>query len=60
MIDCLNHRPQARITWQLGLDAMSLVSVDRVEAGTEVFNNYGPKANEECMFPRPDHSSGQR
>lgn len=53
MIDCLNHRPKARITWQPGPDAMSLVSVDRMEAGTEVFNNYGPKANGERTFPRP-------
>lgn len=49
VVDSLNHRPQAKITWQPGSNALSLVSVDRIEAGVEVFNNYGPKANEECL-----------
>ncbi|KAF8542264.1 hypothetical protein BDD12DRAFT_729499 [Trichophaea hybrida] len=59
IVDSLNHRPRAKITWQPGSDALSLVSVDRIEAGDEIFNNYGPKANEELLlgygFATPDN-----
>ncbi|CCX10593.1 hypothetical protein FPQ18DRAFT_6260 [Pyronema domesticum] len=48
-VDSLNHKPHTAITWQPTADRLSLISGQQVEAGEEIFNNYGPKANEELL-----------
>ena len=56
LLDALNHRPRARITWVPGADALSFATVDATPAGVEIFNNYGAKGNEErtppSLYPR--------
>jgi hypothetical protein len=50
LIDFLNHRPRARIVWQPTPQALEVLSVDGMEEGVQVYNNYGPKGNEECVY----------
>ncbi|KAJ2800241.1 hypothetical protein H4R20_004132 [Coemansia guatemalensis] len=62
LLDMMNHRPQARITWLVDSDSgsISFVAGSNVAAGSEVANNYGAKSNEElllgygfCASPNP-------
>ncbi|KAI7866154.1 hypothetical protein BDF14DRAFT_1816675, partial [Spinellus fusiger] len=65
LVDALNHKPNTKITWERhGVDPtgmLSFVSGQHYEAGEEVFNNYGPKSNEELLlgygfcFPVNEH-----
>lgn len=47
-IDLLNHYPSAKVTWQWGHSDCSIVNGDAVGRTTQIWNNYGPKSNEEC------------
>jgi hypothetical protein len=50
LLDAMNHRPRSRITWQpREEEELGFVTVDTVECG-EVWNNYGPKGNEELLL----------
>lgn len=49
LLDILNHKPRTRITWQAGKDVIGFVGEELLKAGTEVFNNYGPKPNQQCI-----------
>ncbi|KAI4260494.1 MAG: hypothetical protein L6R42_004024 [Xanthoria sp. 1 TBL-2021] len=49
-LDLLNHSPAARVTWQWTEDACNILSDQQLSIGTEVFNNYAPKSNEELMM----------
>jgi hypothetical protein len=50
VLDILNHSPTARVEWQRGADAVTFISCDAIGAGAEVYNNYGPKGNEELLL----------
>ncbi|CAG8465955.1 17519_t:CDS:2 [Acaulospora colombiana] len=51
LADSLNHRPRQRITWKVqGRSALHLITEDGIEAGEQVFNNYGTKSNEELLI----------
>ncbi|PIA16866.1 SET domain-containing protein, partial [Coemansia reversa NRRL 1564] len=52
LLDMMNHRPQARITWLVDSDSgsISFVAGSDVTAGSEVANNYGAKSNEELLL----------
>ena len=49
-VDSLNHRRGEKVGWLSGEDALSLVTDADVSAGVELFNNYGPKSNEEWLL----------
>ena len=47
VFDLANHRPDVRVTWEWNHSDCRLKIDERLEAGAEVYNNYGPKSNEE-------------
>ena len=59
ILDMLNHKPLTKITWQPGQNDIGFTGEEFLEKGTEVFNNYGPKPNQQCLYPwsLPDHPS---
>ncbi|KAG0638467.1 hypothetical protein HOY80DRAFT_967431 [Tuber brumale] len=50
LIDSLNHYPVTKITWQPSDTSLRIISGAGVSAGAEVYNNYGPKPNEELLM----------
>lgn len=50
LLDTLNHRPSARILWVADEDTVRFVSDELVLSGSQVFNNYGNRPNEELLF----------
>jgi hypothetical protein len=50
VFDLANHDPKARMIWQKGTGSVTLVNKDVVGKGGQVFNNYGPKGNEELLM----------
>lgn len=51
-VDALNHKPRAAVLWD-GTSSTSGFTVSvcaPVAAGDQVFNNYGPKSNEELLL----------
>jgi hypothetical protein len=51
VIDYFNHRFGEKVSWNMDKGDFSLVLESDVDAGTQIFNNYAPKGNEECMYP---------
>lgn len=51
-LDAANHSPESKVDWTFGAGYFSIAtSTDmQVEAGAEVFNNYGPKSNGELLL----------
>ena len=55
LLDMLNHKYAAPIIWQSGgggagsAPTVGLAVGEDVEAGAEIFNNYGPKSNQELL-----------
>jgi hypothetical protein len=47
MIDMFNHHFGAKVEWQLNGGTFSLCLEEKVEQMQQIFNNYGPKGNEE-------------
>lgn len=47
VFDLANHRPDARVTWEWNPSDCRLIIDKLLEAGAQVYNNYGPKSNEE-------------
>ena len=47
ILDVANHNPCVRVVWIIGEDGYTLLNEDVVCAGEQIFNNYGPKGNEE-------------
>ena len=47
LLDTLNHKPHTHITWMRNGDpetgALSFVTGNEIQAGEQIFNNYGPK-----------------
>ena len=48
IMDMLNHRPNRPVTWLKSSNTITFIAETAYEANTEIFNNYGPKGNEEC------------
>ncbi|KAM0788417.1 hypothetical protein ACM66B_001554 [Microbotryomycetes sp. NB124-2] len=66
-VDMLNHDLSSKVTWRTSEytnnGAVSLVVESATQAGSQIFNNYGPKPNEEFMLgygflPRLDQRVG--
>jgi hypothetical protein len=49
-IDIGNHNPNARVNWTYDLDRFSLSVSEKIEIGSQVYNNYGPKSSEELLM----------
>lgn len=47
ILDLLNHKPNHPVTWLTGERKITFTAETTYAAGDEIFNNYGPKANEE-------------
>ncbi|KAJ1917443.1 hypothetical protein H4219_003186 [Mycoemilia scoparia] len=50
LLDMLNHRPTQPITWDSTDSSIKFIFRDSFEAGEQVFNNYGPKSNQELLM----------
>ncbi|KAJ2661709.1 hypothetical protein IWW48_002255 [Coemansia sp. RSA 1200] len=50
MLDMFNHMPMRKVTWELTGDGVQFVTNEKLRAGAQVFNNYGPKSNEELLM----------
>ncbi|CAO0790008.1 unnamed protein product [Mucor circinelloides] len=54
LVDALNHKPNTKITWSRNGDpetgSLSFVAGQAYNMGEEIFNNYGPKSNEELLL----------
>ena len=48
VFDLANHDPDVKVTWQPSAEGVSLICNEDIDSGAEIFNNYGPKGNEEC------------
>jgi hypothetical protein len=46
-IDLLNHNPAAKVTWHWGHSECSFSNNEVIPGGSQIWNNYGPKSNEE-------------
>ena len=49
-LDLLNHSPFSRITWDWWPTTCAIRTDEELLEGSQIFNNYGPKENEECQF----------
>ncbi|KJX94908.1 hypothetical protein TI39_contig4150g00009 [Zymoseptoria brevis] len=60
VIDVPNHSPTARVDWAFDPGRFSITIKDPIPGGEEVYNNYGPKSNDELLlgygFCIPDNS----
>ena len=48
-LDFLNHSPTARVAWDWGPTTCAIRTDAELSEGHQIFNNYGPKSNEECL-----------
>jgi hypothetical protein len=49
-MDVGNHNPNARVDWTYDPESFSLSVSDRIEPASQLYNNYGPKSNEELLM----------
>lgn len=49
-LDMLNHSESAKVDWEFGSDGSIIKTEEVIEAGKEIFNNYGPKSNAELII----------
>jgi hypothetical protein len=49
-IDIGNHNPNARVDWAYESDRFNLTVSEKIEPGSQVYNNYGPKSSEELLM----------
>ncbi len=47
--DAFNHRPLTKIEWSCTDRGFSMKIIEALSVGSEIYNNYGPKTNEERM-----------
>lgn len=47
-VDLLDHCPLVKVTWLWGQSDCSIIIDDPIELASKIWNNYGPKSNEEC------------
>lgn len=61
VIDLLNHKPAAKVTWEVRGDRFLFTGDEKAVVGEQVFNNYGAKGNEELLlaygFCLPDNKA---
>lgn len=50
VLDILNHRYRTPIAWERTDQGLQFVVQERIPRGAEIFNNYGPKSNEEFLM----------
>ncbi|KAK3268723.1 hypothetical protein CYMTET_22789 [Cymbomonas tetramitiformis] len=50
LLDILNHKYKTPITWVADRESVGMRVGAEVDAGCEIFNNYGPKGNEELLY----------
>lgn len=50
VLDSLNHKPETPVFWKASSDSFTFSAGYEVKAGQEIFNNYGPKGNEELLM----------
>lgn len=50
MQDIANHSNDAHVDWAFDAGRFGITVNDTIEAGAEVFNNYGPKTNDELLL----------
>nr|OQO17909.1 hypothetical protein B0A51_15794 [Rachicladosporium sp. CCFEE 5018] len=50
VIDSANHTVDSKVDWTFDPGRFSLATVDSIQAGVEVNNNYGPKGNDELLL----------
>ena len=46
----LNHSENAKVDWEFGSDGSIIKTEQVIDAGKEIFNNYGPKSNAELII----------
>lgn len=46
--DLINHRPEAKMTWGKGATHMGFILEEKALPGKPIWNNYGPKSNQQC------------
>ncbi|KAL9103111.1 MAG: hypothetical protein Q9163_001822 [Psora crenata] len=49
-LDLLNHSPSAKVVWDWGRNDCTIRVDESLTGGSEIFNNYGPKGNEELLM----------
>ena len=49
-LDMLNHSENAKVDWVFGSDGSIIKTEEVIDAGKEIFNNYGPKSNAELII----------
>ncbi|KAK6442425.1 hypothetical protein LTR95_001333 [Oleoguttula sp. CCFEE 5521] len=50
VIDSANHTVETKVDWTFDPGRFSLATVDAIQSGVEVNNNYGPKGNDELLL----------
>jgi hypothetical protein len=50
LLDILNYKPGAQVEWQPRFSYVGLQVLEQQESGQEIFNNYGPRDNENLML----------
>lgn len=48
--DLINHQPEAKMTWGKGDTHMSFILEEEAMPGKPIWNNYGPKSNQQCKW----------
>ncbi|KAJ3127507.1 hypothetical protein HK098_006285 [Nowakowskiella sp. JEL0407] len=49
ILDMLDHKPNHKVEWRTTKSGVSLVFQDPIQAGDTLYNNYGPKGNENFL-----------
>lgn len=52
VFDLANHDPSAKVEWCWASTHCTLAVEEEIGSGKEIFNNYGPKGNEERKYDR--------
>ncbi|KAJ2549125.1 hypothetical protein EV175_004564 [Coemansia sp. RSA 1933] len=50
LLDMFNHMPMRKVTWAANSTGVEFVTREELQIGSQVFNNYGPKSNEELLM----------
>ncbi|PWA03816.1 hypothetical protein BB558_000010 [Smittium angustum] len=50
LFDMVNHKPKTKVTWENSNNNLNFTPGTEYNVGEEIFNNYGPKSNEELLM----------
>ena len=50
VLDLANHDPGAKVAWEADAEGCDLITHEGFEGGMEIFDDYGPKANDELIM----------